>query len=237
MNQPLTRVQLLRPFVWVRNGFIALGIIGGASLGAWRYQSEFAAKPAANASPGASSGSPILLQAALPPRPRLFQLSNPVSLDGSFGREQLTGNPALDGARDALAALPIDRSHDRALPVLPPLPPGELPAAAAPDEVRERDRIEAPTVRYGDFETLPREARTLAEAAATLLQQASKIASAASPSDPAWFENQAKAAGLLRDARDKLYKALDLAPDAKVLLDLMQEVKFALYSATKTGKK
>ncbi|MCC6573597.1 MAG: hypothetical protein IT462_07390 [Planctomycetes bacterium] len=233
---PPTRAQRLRPFHVTRNIMIVLGLLAGAGLGMWRYRFEFMPVEAPKVA-AAKGGSPIQINAALPPRARMLKLNRPQSIDFPYGRELLTGKPALDAPRDPLNALPIDRSHDRAVPETPAAPVGELPAGPAADEVKERTEVEPPVIEYTELAALPKEAKELAEAAAKLLEEASRLQSAAKPGDDAYFKNQNDAAVLLKDARDKLYKALEIAPEAPELLDLMQEVKFALFIANKTGKK
>lgn len=224
-----------RAFILMRNLLIFFGAVAGALLGVWRFQSDAPPPAVSPAKPDTGKAMPLV---ALPAaKGRLLRLNNPASLDSPFGRELLTGMPATDRPNEPLTALPIDRSHDFAKPTLPAVPAGELPAASAPDEVRDRDQISAPVFKAADMADLPAAARKLAEEATKMLEEVSRIQRSAPPNDPAYFGNQAKAAELLRPARDKLYEALEIAPEAAVLVELMQQVKLALYTANKTGRR
>ncbi len=237
MDKQITRDSALRPFRLVRNFFIFLGLVGGGVLGWWRYTTEIAPQQAGAQVPANNVVASVALVPADMPFVREYRLSDPASLDAAWGRRELTGIETAEAPKDALAALPIDRTHDHVLVTLAPLPPAELPPAA-PDEKVEPYELEAPeTPPVEDLASLPPLARGLAEAAAKLYADATRLQSAAKPGEDAYFKNQEAAGKILREARDKLDKALDIAPDAKVLLDMMQQVKLALFTANKTGNK
>ena len=228
---------------WVRNGLIFAGIgVGGvlAVKGAIATR-EVAEQPTEQQ----ASASPILLNTARPPELGKTPLAKPLSLESAFGRSELTGVTVNHVPLDPLDELAFDRSWDVALAKRPPRPtaaPTDLPPQPASDEVSEPEREETSLKEDVNLDDLPTEARKRADDALVSLRDGSKLLKEGMNSFRRPGEEGVQgsrkireAADLLRDARDKLEAALQLAPQHPELLRLMQEAKANLYICLKHG--
>ena len=180
--------------------------------------------------------SPIVLNTASPPIPRLVQLRKPLALDSSFGRMELTGEKVTHIPRNPLHALSYTREWDVALVLAPPKPPVDLPPAPPEDEVREPKPADIPESAFRDLSDLPRRAQTFAQAGIKALTEGIRIYREAMTQRIRYRERGellADAARYFRDARDSLLEALEFSPDHRVLLRLIQETKANLYAANK----
>jgi hypothetical protein len=139
-----------------------------------------------------------------------------------------------DVPRDPLAALNIERRWDMGMPPSVYRAPPDLPAQPAGDEVREPPKQATPReITADEFADLPSEARKYVEAAQKLYKQAQVLMEAVAPNHPDWSSKQGEAAETLKKARDQMYQALNVAPDSRALLDLMQQIKADLYACNK----
>ncbi len=229
--QQQKRAERQRPIAIVRNLIIALGFVGMIAMIAMGALSR-------DTPPGeddvAKSGAPVVLNTASPPVAPLLQLSKPTSIEQPFGRTQLTGVLVSDVPRDPLAGLDFERRWDMGMPPSVYRAPPDLPAQPAGDEVREPPKQSAPReIPADEFADLPAEARKHVESAQKLYKQAQALIEAVAPNHPDWSSKQGEAADVLKKARDEMYQALNVAPDSRPLLDLMQQIKADLYACNK----
>jgi hypothetical protein len=230
----------MHPVALLRNALIFAGIgVGGALAIAGAVSSRDEVEGAREQT---ADTKPILLNVARPPELGSTPLSRPLSLEMPFGRLELTGIAVKTVPQNPLDELDIDRRWDHSTREKPPLPPADLPPAAAPDEVQEPVRDESSLEDEPDWADMPGEARQRAEEALVSLRSGTKTLKAGmrefrQPGEVG-IEGSRKireAADLLRDARDKLESALKLAPQHPELLRLMQEAKANLYICMKHG--
>lgn len=225
----------------VRNVLIFAGIAGGGVLAIMGAVNSSEQAEQENNQPVADS--PIVLNTARPPELGKTPLNKPVSLESGFGRSELTGEEVLRVPENPLEELIFDRRWDISLRLTPPKPPTDLPPEAAPDEVGEPEPDEAPVKDNYHLSDLPNEARKHADAAVAdykegtrLLKEGMKESRKPGQEGRAGREKVTASADLLRDARDSLTKALQLAPNHPELLHLMQQTKANLYICLKHGR-
>lgn len=239
-NRVLGEWSEMHPVAIARNVLIFAGIAGGA----------FFAISAARGGVTDESGtdepavsSPIVLNTAKPVDLGKAPLSEPLSLEKGFGRSELTGEQVVRVPESPLEELSFDRRWDISLALTPPKPPTDLPPDKATDEVGEPEPEDV--VENDEFHLahLPNEARKIAEDAAddyrtgtSLLKAGLKESRLPGQEGKAGFEKMASAADLLTDARDKVTKALDYAPNDASLLSLMQKIKANLFVCKKYGR-
>jgi hypothetical protein len=224
----------------VRNIFLALGVIAGGLLAFAGLVREVEAP---EAEPEVAPADPVRLRTARPPRQAYVPLANPASLDGAFGRSELTGVQTRSVPMDPLASLTFERRWDAVLDAPPVDPATELNVPRAGDEVIEPEISEALPRAEPLLRSLTGEARDRAEEGLASAHRGTELLKEGmqqfrSPGQ-AGLEGRQKirdAADLLRDARDKFDAALRLAPDNRELWRVIQETKANLYAAMKHGR-
>lgn len=230
--QQQKRAQRQRPIAMVRNAIIALGALALLAQVMLAFLARGQETPAEGETP--KGAAPVVLNTALPPVAPVLQLSKPASIEQPFGRTQLTGVLVEDVPRDPLLTLQVDRRFDSGMP--PPIykAPVDLPAQPATDEVREPPKpATAIGISDDEFADLPEAARKHVSEAQKLYKQAREIMNSVVTNHPDWSAKQGEAAELLKKARDRMYEALNEAPGSRALLDLMQQIKFDLFSCNK----
>jgi hypothetical protein len=227
----------MQPIALIRNALIFAGIAAGGFL-------AISATIRSNAPPPdeteSTVASPIMLNTGRPPDLGSVPLSRPISLESSFGRSELTGEEVSRVPENPLEELTFNRSWDVSLVLSPPKPPTDLPPEKATDEVGEPEQEDTSLKKDLHLADLPNEAKRHAEAALADLQEGTRLLKTGlqesrKPGQEGreGREKMASAADFLRDARDKLTKALQLAPNHPELLRLMQEAKANLYICLK----
>ncbi|MBZ0136009.1 MAG: hypothetical protein K8I27_06510 [Planctomycetes bacterium] len=229
----------MHPVALVRNILIFAGIAGGGVLAVMGARSN---EDAAAADQQAAAA-PIVLNTAHPPEPAVTPLNKPISLESGFGRSELTGKDVLRVPENPLDELIFDRSWDISITLTPPKPPTDLPPEKASDEVSEPEQEDTSLQDEVNFGNLPADARKHAEEALSDLREGTRIlkeglkeSRKSGQEGRAGREKLAAAGDYFRDARDKLTKALQIAPNHPDLLSLMQETKANLYICMKQGR-
>ncbi len=230
------RARSIVPAVLIVSGFAfgaALGVHGGTRP----LPAELAVVPMQETAP-----SPIELNTGKPPSSQRVPLAKPVSLEGAFGRSELSGSEVKRVPANPLSELNIDRRWDIALDLRPPRPGLDLPSAPAADEVNEPEPGTTELREQYDFSALPQDARARAQDGVKALREGAAILREGEKSfrEPgqAGLEGRKKvreAAVLLRHAGEQLASALRVAPGNRELLDLLQESKALLYFCLKHG--
>ena len=230
----------MHPVAIIRNVLIFAGIAGGAALA---ILAAVSGPDPAEEQQQQVADSPIVLNTAKPPELGKTPLNKPISLESGFGRSELTGEEVLRVPENPLDELIFDRRWDISISLTPPAPPTDLPPAKASDEVGEPAAEDASLKDDYHLADLPNEARTYADEAVTalkkgtnLLKEGMKESRMPGQAGREGRKKVADAADFLRDARDKLTKALQLSPNHAELLHLMQETKANLYICLKHGR-
>lgn len=230
----------MHPVAIVRNALIFAGLAGGA---VFAISAAIATKPETEDGQQQAAISPIVLNTARPPDLGQTPLNKPISLESGFGRTELTGEEVMRVPENPLDELIFDRRWDISLRLTPPKPPTDLPPEPASDEVGEPEPLDTPVKDEYHLGDLPNAARQHADAAIAdykegtkLLKEGMRESRLPGQEGRDGREKVATAADLLRDARDNLTKALELAPNHPELLHLMQETKANLYICLKHGR-
>jgi hypothetical protein len=224
----------------IRNILLAIGVIAGGLLAFAGFVREVEAPEQAEQPAPAD---PVKLRTARPPRQTHVPVGNPASLDGAFGRSEITGVQTRSVPLDPLHSLAFERRWDAVLDAPPVDPATGLNVPRAADEVLEPEISEALPQAEPLLRTLTGEARMRAEEGLASMHRGTELLKEGMQQfrrpGQAGLDGRQKirdAADLLRDARDKFDAALRLAPDNRALWRVIQETKANLYAAMKHGR-
>jgi hypothetical protein len=223
---------------WPFTVAVLAGLIAGAGLAVARGGAALDDDVLQEQSPPA----PVVLNTAVPAPPEHALLANPVSLEGAFGRGELTGESVASVPQDPLQELELDRRWDVALALAVPRPSGDLPPARAADERQEPRADAALLQREPDFSRLPPEARAGAanglrelRQGYELLRDGDRLYREAGEAGQQGRLKIRQAAERFRGAINLLETALRFAPGDRELLILLREAKAGLYHCMKHG--